>query len=492
MLKFKNILRSRINEISLQLLSLQEELEHIEYEKQSLIEQNRVMRFFSKEKINQLFEKMKSAESKISFLEQQMQFLKQLILSFDETCLSVPIDLVSLLEVLESLTNDLSKEFLLRLFGMAANAHSRLSTKTKYKAICKENLFVDWAQYFTREGELLENKDKDLFASALDKLAAKMSVPFTLKSFFEEQQEAFKALVLEESGVEASCKNDSYLQLSHYYDNYQLRRLPEDKNRFAMLLNECGIEQIEQRYIWDLILAQETLNQKKQLSLLLPKDVYAVYLKIKEQIDTIGTDNYAKLQQLEELFGLFLSDDSLKRKVYEQEIKDIISSLNPEMSTTKEEKRTHLVFLSDKDKSCLEQDLEGIDKGLRHYFVPLLNCKISSTNRKHFRKVITDEGFPFKMWLAYNRVAAIFIIEVMPNYFIVVGGSVHNFAYDDMIKRVIASQTEISELVRLIKDETTRNDLLENHSKIKANVVGLISKENSLERKLYESVKIVV
>ena len=75
---------------------------------------------------------------------------------------------------------------------------------------------------------------------------------------------------------------------------------------------------------------------------------------------------------------------------------------------------------------------------------------------------------------------------LVSNYFIVVGGSVHNFAYDDMIKRVIASQTEISELVRLIKDETTRNDLLENHSKIKANVVGVISKENSLERKLYE------
>lgn len=492
--RFKDILRERKENLESEALEASSRLNAINERQNELAALGKVKKFLAKDEIGQLKKKQSTYEGLVCYYEDQIFFIKNMIAYYDENMLHAPLDLSRVLMMLQSLIYELDKDDLVRLFGMAANAIARFSKKARYRSLCATYANICWDQYFTIDGQFIFNLEKEKLKAALSSLECvldvRMEFPIDLKRYIYEKFEEVKEEKKEEKGSEGPIKSKTrFKELSHYYDNYVLRKVPQDKESFSVLLDECGISAAEKRYIWDLITLQENGCRQETIISVLSPDVVALYESLKKRFVTMSNtdEGYQRLKMNIEEFEstcLRLSSCSEEEK---EELRmhlrqQVVALFSNNQKKIDAPVSNHLVFLRDGEVSFLFEDIEGIDNGKRRCFIPIINYRISSEKRHNFRKVLANEDFPYEMWVSYNKEVGVFFIEPVIGYFVVVGGSAWPFDYDKMKQRVLANQNAIASFVDDLKDDEKRMTLLQEHIKDIEGVHNFIERKRELRK----------
>ncbi|MBE6157113.1 MAG: hypothetical protein E7161_05195, partial [Firmicutes bacterium] len=172
------------------------------------------------------------------------------------------------------------------VFGMFCSCCSeRLKSDFNYmKGQIQKSIFILGESYFNKDGTFKENKNSIQMLPFIDALAdilnfnslnneMKIKLAFLAQSFLYLATHQKNSVRVEEKESHQKSPmvfdehfNESTFELRKYYKNGELIEIPEDIEVFKKILDKCGIDENEKRYILGLV--TEALEKQKSTKIL--------------------------------------------------------------------------------------------------------------------------------------------------------------------------------------------------------------------------------
>lgn len=378
------------------------------------------------------------------------------------------------------------------IFGSAIYANNKLAKKATDDG--EKAMFKLLASYFDSYGKFQKSGGSSELFSKLSELLLNYpgyiifeleEVPkYSSYNFFLEISDLYSKFLdnlakekMVVSSQAALAVDASYsASLKEYYRNGKLVKIPDDLSSFVELLNQNAVSENEQRHILSLI--AEALNEDKNAKLAGfyqdddqevidagnrflddAKNHQGFYYEIKEILGEIQT-----------LESMYIDATSLEDKNYIiQEKTTFLARLRQLIVPEVEMEPLNIAFLSDTDGTdYFAKDLEAIDKGIRKR-VGTLFSKITSDNRRNFRKAYASEPIGMELYEVVNPDLHIIFTEIPGNIFMIIGVATNGNGYREITNRLVNKQNRdnLEAIVKAIKDDDVkRKYLLEQNGKI--------------------------
>lgn len=259
-------------------------------------------------------------------------------------------------------------------------------------------------------------------------------------------------------------------KLRKYYRNKKLVAVPEDMDEFLGLLDRCGLDETEIKYILDLIREVTVEENKDEIAKYLDGNDLIIYEKAKKILENIRytdpdyymvVDSFELLKPICGLLAETFDEDLMEEK---KNIMLALNDFNNRHEKTEIISLNNLIFL-DKDKSTyLAHDLDKLGTVPRN--IGTLLSKIKKNNQRNFRRVINSANLEYTPYEVTSNGISIFFVEVDAGIYVVVGCASAGSAYKKIITRVSGACGALKEIEETVKNPKLRNGLLTKHEKI--------------------------
>ena len=280
--------------------------------------------------------------------------------------------------------------------------------------------------------------------------------------------------------VSTKISRESLDELRKYYKNAELIKVPKDIEMFTKLLDECGIEENEKRYILRLVSNETVKDIKPSVWKYLndnDKFMYQRAFELLGELHYSSKDYDLLLGIIEEIKYIGdildeLSQEEMDENEYKVEeifiyaqLDEVLDSLRNILCKYDEEvisENTILFLLDENMVPYVRKDSDLLD-GSFYKMVCNGIRKIRKDNQSNFRLVMTNDNISYRVYDILSSKIHLSFIEVDSGIYVLIGCDVASHGYEDIVKRAIYHESEIKELERLVKDENTRNSVLTGH-----------------------------
>ena len=481
---------------------------------------------FGEEEYKLIMSEKSTLEYKLEALVAYIKFLQSIINSFEEDKVKNSLAIDDMLQVfLDAYCDGSFKiEEINKFLGMLVVCNAK-TIDEKSSLYCKPFL-----EYYNEDGTFKLNKDINTFRNIIINLCDFASeeirkkcededmhavcdvVPEVFKDsiFIEEDKKdlherefAFREMLL--LVVDLLEKNNQLLEnqsakrnvnvqqkiivveeldkLRKYYRNKKLVAMPDDMDEFLGLLDRCGLDENEIKYILDLISEQREEDNKDNIAKYLDGNDLIVYEKAKKILESIRftdsdyymvVDSFLALEPICELLAETFDEDLMEEK---KNIMLALNDFNNRHEKTEIISLNNLIFLDKDNSTYLAYDLDKLGTVPRN--IGALLSKINKDNQRNFRRVITGSDLEYTPYEIFSNGISIFFVEVDAGIYVVIGCASVGSSYRKIINRVRGTQVLLKEIEETVKNPKIRNKLLTEQEKF----LDIYSKVSGLKRK---------
>lgn len=442
--------------------------------------------------------------------EENEAFLRRISMAFDnEKCIN-PLNLAAFLGILQTTDpEEISYEDISICLGMLVHQN--------YKAMMdKTNKYIELnpkevralLEYYNEDGSFKENPRVEAFRKLIYFLLNKAYQEITLKdiaasnpdfscladnltSLLEKSNRRYKEQRATAKAEEIHFKAAE--RLREFYRNNRLVKMPEDMEDFIRILEESGLDEAEKRFIMGEIELKTAAAKEDKVTVYLfgeDLDTYLTAKSIHSTLPIYHEDYYPVVERFQYLPAIIeslrVATDSEEKEFIKGELQETLDYLQDFIGKHKKEKAVttnNLVFLGKKECSPLSMDIDDIDRGARKNFIPILRNKIKKDFQAGFRRVMTDNNFPYVPYEVSANGYSVFFIELDPGIYLVLGASITGNGHRETINRILMNLGDIRTLEAAVKNPATRNETLIDHEEILTSIIkGIEAPRQSMKR----------
>ena len=508
---FKNILREIRKDLNTKLIKLNDYREKCVFEDEKLREKL-IVRVFCKlpeeffvckhirknnkdvQEYNRLVRESKKTSYKIMEVEHDIKYITKFINSYDNDRVKNALNIEEIFLLIGFLKEhyQVDSKVLTECFGLnvLANKKALKSNKDENKYIYE--LIEELSGYFNNDGSFKYNENIQRFIELLEDCQRiypvyeinpfhfiacdRPSISKTIGWVTDELKESNNrhevpkepvSIVEEERSI--VINSEDLNELRQYYRNYRLVRMPENLDDFIKLLDRCGLDDSEKRYILSMVSENNDTKNNNISKFITGTDLetYNSSLQILSTLhfrhpDYIGLVNCISClidicNKLEATSDVEEQEKLIQEKEY---IMASLEEVNSKKIENIELSSNNILFLSENGDTYFNSDLNDKSTNYNISDVMYVLRKIRKENQCNFRRVLAEESFPYIPYVYISKGVSIYFIEIDAGIYLIVGCAPAGIGYRKMKNRILKQQSEIKNLEDEIKAPEFRNDLL--------------------------------
>lgn len=275
-------------------------------------------------------------------------------------------------------------------------------------------------------------------------------------------------------------EREALQELRKYYKNGSIIAIPENLTEFYSLLEDTNLDEQEKRFIINLLDNEISKKKNEIIVKYLSENEQAIYFESSELLNRFtysNGDTYALKQYIEEIQTIlqFLetTTNNDDKEYLLTEIPTIIEQLSIICARYRVEDNQSintLVFLTDKNEiPYIASDIDALDSVYKKSIYALIN-KINPRNSSQFRKILSNEPLAYSMYEVISPRAHVAFIEIDCGIYIIMGANIPRNGYKELNNRLKANTDTLKKLELLIKNKSTRNEILKDNEQYLAYV----------------------